>query len=71
MSGDNEIRTADEESLYAVLAEACYVSGGTPDEFRELMEKNPDLSKMYKKEPHIFKGRHSGSVFTESIDAHF
>ena len=75
MSEDNEsmeVRTAAEESLVAVLAEACYIDGGTPKEFRELIEKDPALSRLYNKEPHIFKGRHSSEdAFKESIDAYF
>ena len=72
MSEDNETRTAAEESLVAVLAEACYIDGGTPKEFRELIEKDPALSRLYNKEPHIFKGRHSSEdAFKESIDAYF
>lgn len=73
MSEDNETRTANEECLFAVLAEAHYIDGGTPKEFRKLIEKDSALSRMYSKGPYIFKPRHSAveEEPQESIDACF
>ncbi len=77
MSGDNEhigVRTATEESICAVMAEACYACGGTPEEFKELMKKDSDLKKMYSKEPYFFKGgraRGEDAPSHESIDVYF
>ena len=70
MSEDNETRTAAEECICAVLAEAYYIDGGTPKEFREMMEKDPVLKRMYNKIPYMFKGGRSKAeaAFHENDD---
>ncbi|MEM4263867.1 MAG: hypothetical protein QW666_03160 [Candidatus Woesearchaeota archaeon] len=77
MSEDNKkmvrIRTATEESICAVLAEACYVCGGTPEEFKKIIESDPYLSAIYHKEPYFFKGRcqEKNAPFLESVDIYY
>lgn len=72
MSEDDKsmVRTAAEECICAVVAEAYYMDGGTPEELRQFIEKNPDLSRIYHKRPHIFRSRHNAveDTYHESTD---
>lgn len=54
-----ETRTAEEELFFMALSESYYADGGIPEEFNRMIRQNPNLAKIYDKQPFSFNKRRS------------